>query len=109
MTDRPAQLQLTAQELDRMNLEQALRDFEVANARVLDLTQRLIESEQRRREVETELEAVRQQARTINSNGNSAPVVEHRPAEATVFAKRVARWTMRRASKVAQRFLRPQP
>lgn len=29
-------------ELDRLSLEQALRDFEVANARVVDLTQRLI-------------------------------------------------------------------
>lgn len=29
-------------ELDRLSLTQALRDFEVANARVVDLTQRLI-------------------------------------------------------------------
>lgn len=30
------------QELDRLSLEQALRDVEIANARVVDLTQRLI-------------------------------------------------------------------
>lgn len=42
-------------DLDRVSLEQALRDFEVANARVLDLTQRLIASERRRAEVENEL------------------------------------------------------
>lgn len=31
-------------ELDRLSLNQALLDFEVANARVTDLTQRLIEA-----------------------------------------------------------------
>jgi predicted nucleic acid-binding Zn-ribbon protein len=30
-------------ELDRLSLEQAIRDFEIANARVIDLTQRLID------------------------------------------------------------------
>jgi hypothetical protein len=30
-------------ELDRLSLEQALRDFEIANTRVRDLTQRLVE------------------------------------------------------------------
>ena len=37
--DKMARLEV---ELDRLSLEQALRDFEVANARVVDLTQRLI-------------------------------------------------------------------
>lgn len=35
-------------ELDGISLSQALRDFEIANARVIDLTQRLIASEQAR-------------------------------------------------------------
>jgi predicted nucleic acid-binding Zn-ribbon protein len=30
-------------ELDRLSLEQALRDFDVANARAIDLTQRLVD------------------------------------------------------------------
>jgi len=30
--------------LDRLSLEQALRDFEIANARTIDLTQRLIDA-----------------------------------------------------------------
>ena len=34
-------------ELDRLSLEQALRDFEIANARVIDLTQRLITANER--------------------------------------------------------------
>jgi hypothetical protein len=42
-------------DLDRVSLQQALRDFELANARVLDLTQRLIASEKRRTELENEL------------------------------------------------------
>ena len=31
-------------EFDELSLSQALRDFEIANARVIDLTQRLVES-----------------------------------------------------------------
>jgi hypothetical protein len=33
-------------EMDRLSLEQAVRDFEIANARVIDLTQRLIAANQ---------------------------------------------------------------
>jgi hypothetical protein len=33
-------------ELDRLSLEQAVRDFEIANSRVVDLTQRLISANQ---------------------------------------------------------------
>ena len=43
------------EDLDNVNLQQALRDFEVANARVLDLTRRLLDSERQRRQVEDEL------------------------------------------------------
>jgi hypothetical protein len=46
-------------DLDKVSLEQALRDFEIANARVLDLTQRLIASERRRSEVENELQELK--------------------------------------------------
>jgi hypothetical protein len=41
MDDTSADL---SRELDRLSLTQALLDFEVANARVTDLTQRLIEA-----------------------------------------------------------------
>lgn len=34
-------------EIDRLSLDQALRDFEVANARVIDLTNRLIAAHDR--------------------------------------------------------------
>ena len=39
-TDSPGDVALIS-DLDRLSLEQALRDFEIANARVLDLTGRL--------------------------------------------------------------------
>jgi predicted nucleic acid-binding Zn-ribbon protein len=32
-----------ARDVDRLSLEQALRDFEIANARAIDLTQRLVD------------------------------------------------------------------
>ena len=34
-------------EIDRLSLEQSLRDFEIANARVVDLTKRLVAANQR--------------------------------------------------------------
>lgn len=45
--------------LDRLNLTQALLDFEVANARVLDLTARLVESNKRVLTLQAENEAHR--------------------------------------------------
>ena len=41
-TSQPTDDASLREEIDRLSLEQALRDFEVANARVVDLTQRLI-------------------------------------------------------------------
>jgi hypothetical protein len=46
-------------DLDGISLLQALRDFETANARVMDLTQRLLRSEQQRRQLGDELERMR--------------------------------------------------
>ncbi|HEX8699181.1 MAG TPA: hypothetical protein VF815_10120 [Myxococcaceae bacterium] len=79
-------------DLDRVNLVQALRDFEIANARVLDLTQRLIESERRRKDVENELEQLRLKL-------NSA---EQHPQ---TLSYRAARWAFHRARDVAKRVL----
>lgn len=42
--------------LDHLSLEQALLDFEVANARVMDLTARLVESSARIAELTQELD-----------------------------------------------------
>lgn len=78
-------------DLDRVNLTQALRDFEIANARVLDLTQRLIESERRRKDVENELEHLRLKL----------TAAEQQPP----LSYRAARWAFHRARDVAKRVL----
>lgn len=49
---------LTA-DIDRLSLEQALRDFEVANARVIDLTQRLIAQTNETNRLRHEVESLR--------------------------------------------------
>jgi len=103
MTNRAQKVKLNSVELDRMNLDQALRDFEVSNARVLDLTQRLIDSERRRREVEAEVETLRSRLDEVASHGNGA---DRPTAEPTPFAERVARWTLRRAKTAAKTLLR---
>ncbi len=77
-------------DLDRVNLVQALRDFEIANTRVLDLTQRLIESERRRKDVENELEHMR---------------LKLSAAEKETLSYRAARWAIHRARNVAKRVL----
>jgi hypothetical protein len=78
-------------DLDRVNLVQALRDFEIANARVLDLTQRLIESERKRKDAENELEHLRLKL----------SAAEH----PETLSYRAARWAFHRARDVAKRVL----
>lgn len=46
-------------QMDRLSLEQALRDFEIANARVLDLTQRLITATQEINQLRHQYESLR--------------------------------------------------
>ena len=46
--------------LDRLNLTQALLDFEIANARVLDLTARLVESNKRVLTLQADNDSTRQ-------------------------------------------------
>ncbi len=46
-------------EIDRLSLDQALRDFEIANSRVIDLTQRLISAINRADVVQREFDALR--------------------------------------------------
>jgi hypothetical protein len=52
---------LDAATIDSISLVQALKDFEIANARVLELTQRLIDSERQRKELADQLERMRLQ------------------------------------------------
>lgn len=55
----PASEEPTEEELSRLSLVQALRDFEVANGRVIDLTERLVVTAEELVAARRELEAVR--------------------------------------------------
>lgn len=97
-TDIPAVKNTFPVDLDRVSLQQALRDFEIANARVLDLTQRLIESEKRRKEVENELQQLKLQTH---------PQAETAPAKPVTL--RVAGWAFRKSKALAKRLLKRAP
>ncbi len=59
LADTPPQSSTVSVDLDAVSLQQALRDFEHANARVLDLTHRLVAAEKRWRELVDEAEHLR--------------------------------------------------
>jgi chromosome segregation ATPase len=58
-TSEPTERTSLKEEIDRLSLEQALRDFEIANARVVDLTQRLISSNDKVISLQRELDVLR--------------------------------------------------
>ena len=57
--EKPAAAQPLSEEMDRLSLEQTLRDFELANARVLDLTQRLVTATNEINSLRHQLETLR--------------------------------------------------
>jgi chromosome segregation ATPase len=58
-TSEPTEETTLKEEIDRLSLEQALRDFEIANARVVDLTQRLISSNDKVISLQRDLDILR--------------------------------------------------
>lgn len=58
-SDEPAAHESFTERVDRLSLEQALQDFEVANARVLDLTHRLTDLNREMIELRSEHERLR--------------------------------------------------
>lgn len=56
-----------AAEIDELSLTQALLDFEVANARVLDLTQRLVEANRVIEELRAEVDETRAELTELTS------------------------------------------
>jgi exonuclease VII small subunit len=80
-------------ELDRLSLEQSLADFEVANARVMDLTQRLADAAQEIRSLRTELDDLRRAQGSLE-----AELSRTRSTKAYRFAEKV--WELRRALNV---------
>jgi hypothetical protein len=65
-TPSPSSRELES-EMQALSLTQALVDFEVANARVLDLAQRLVEAEAMITETKTELQELRIQHATLRA------------------------------------------
>ena len=58
-TSNVASEQEFSSKMDQLSVEQALRDFEVANARVVDLTRRLVESNEQIRQLEDRISSLR--------------------------------------------------
>lgn len=77
-------------ELDRLSLNQALLDVEVANARVVDLTQRLIGAGQELVAVRRELEVLRREHEELRSTHE-----QMRRSKAFKLASRI--WSIRNA------------
>jgi hypothetical protein len=74
-------------QIDALSLEQALIDFEVANARVLDLTGRLVATSKRVVELQAEADGLRLQIEQLRSALDHA---DNRQAEIT--GSRAYRW-----------------
>ena len=92
-TSQPTDDALLREEIDRLSLEQALRDFEVANARVVDLTQRLISANDKVVEQQQELDQLRVELTQLRSVHE-----EMRGSAAFRIANRL--WAMRNALRV---------
>ena len=101
---------VSSDDLDRLNLAQALRDFEVANARVIDLTARLTELHGRLVDTQHELSLTRVHVGNLDAiiDGHEAVALRAAEAEAQLAAVRQSR-SFRLAvlmSKIARRVLR---
>jgi hypothetical protein len=66
-TSQPTDDAALREEIDRLSLEQALRDFEVANARVVDLTQRLISANDKVVDQQLQLDKLRVELAELRS------------------------------------------
>lgn len=62
---------VTSLDMDKVSLEQALRDFEIANARVVDLTQRLITLTKQLQDTQDEVERLRVEARLARTEADT--------------------------------------
>lgn len=77
-------------EMNQLSLEQTLRDFEIANARVLDLTQRVVEANRRIAELQTDLQNLRLEHNRLKAEHDAM-----RNSQAYRLASRV--WAVRNA------------
>jgi predicted nucleic acid-binding Zn-ribbon protein len=58
-------------ELDRLSVEQALRDFEIANARTIDVTQRLVDLSTEVRELREQLVSTQEALAASRAENNA--------------------------------------
>ena len=79
--------------IDRVSLEQALRDFDIANARVIDLTRRLIASEHQVVTLQRGIDEAAQTLRELQTEHHAM-----RTSAAFRIASRM--WNMRNALRV---------
>lgn len=77
-------------ELDRLSLEQALRDFEVANARAADLTERLIG-------VTKELAEAREELARVRADHEELQLRHERMQSSAAFRLATRIWDIRNA------------
>jgi hypothetical protein len=78
------------QELDRLSLDQALVDVEIATGRVVDLTQRLVEATDMTRELQAEVEVLKHERAVLEQR-----LAEIRSTKAFRTASRF--WALRHA------------
>jgi len=71
-------------EMDRLSLEQSLRDFEIANARVIDLTKRLLEANEQIWDLQRQVEAS-----TMRSLALTRPLAVFKQSSLGQIARRV--------------------
>ena len=89
----PSQQDDLEADMDRLSLQRALTDFDVANARVVDLTHRYVEATEEIKRLRQELEALRvEHATTL------ADLDRTRNTKAYKIAERI--WALRRALNV---------
>ncbi|HEY5335761.1 MAG TPA: hypothetical protein VIJ71_07040 [Mycobacteriales bacterium] len=81
------------EEIDRLSLEQALRDFEIANARVVDLTQRLISSNDKVLSIRRDLDILRVEMAELRATHEAM-----RGSAAFRIANRI--WALRNAARL---------
>jgi hypothetical protein len=80
-------------QMDGLSLEQALLDFEVANARVLDLTRRLVDSTATISQLSTDLQQLQ-----IDHASLKAQHDQMRSSHAFKIAERI--WALRNAARI---------
>ena len=88
-----ADASLLEQEMNELSLERALVDFEIANARVLDLTQRLVEATQTITELQTEFQELRIEHKQLEARHEAM-----KSSQAFKLAARV--WAIRNAVRI---------